>query len=341
MKPIPIYQRERIFDLIKEGLPSRTIAFREKVSHSSVIRIKQRQEKTGSFNVKPKPGRPRILTERHDRNIARLIKSGQCSNAVQVQKNLISYENITVSPNTVRRSLKRQGLAARVKKRKPLLLKRHRIARKKFAKKYRDWTIEDWRKVVWSDESKFLIFGSDGREWCWKDPKLPLQPQHIKPTVKFGGGSVMMWGCMGAFGMGKYCKIDGRMDGELYREILKDEFMGTLSVCNLGIDDVIFQQDNDPKHTAKKTYEWFDDNNVEILDWPSQSPDLNPIEHLWNEIDRRLRNLPDNITSENDLWNKIQQVWNEIDIDFCLKLIDTMPQRINDVFKAGGGYTKW
>ena len=82
MKPIPIYQRERIFDLIKEGLPSHTIAFREKVSHSSVIRIKQKQEKTGSFNVKPKSGRPRILTERHDRNIARLIKSGVCSNAV-------------------------------------------------------------------------------------------------------------------------------------------------------------------------------------------------------------------------------------------------------------------
>ena len=123
MKPIPLYQRERIFDLIKEGLPSRTIAFREKVSHASVIRIKQRQEKTGCFDIKPKTGQPRILTERHDRNVTRLIKSGECSNAIQVQKNLISHENIMISPNTVRRSLKRQGLAARVKKKKPLLLK--------------------------------------------------------------------------------------------------------------------------------------------------------------------------------------------------------------------------
>ena len=138
MKPIPLYNRECTFELIQEGLPSCTIAFREKVSHASVIRIKQRYEKTGCFDVIPKSGHPRILTERHDRNIARLIKSGECSNAVQVQKNLISNENITISSNTVRRSLKRQGLAARVKKKKPLLLKRHRIARKKFAKKYRN-----------------------------------------------------------------------------------------------------------------------------------------------------------------------------------------------------------
>jgi transposase len=269
MKPISLYKRERIFALLQEGLPSRTVAAREKISHVSVLRIKKLKEKTGGFNVVPRPGRPRILTVRHDRNIARLIKSGECSNAVQVQKKLISDENIIISPNTVRRSLKRQGLVARVKKRKPLLLKRHRIARRKFAQKYRNWTIEDWRRVVWSDESKFMIFGSDGREWCWKEPNSPLKPQHVKPTVKFGGGSVMVWGCMGEFGIGRCCKIEGRMNGELYREILEDEFMGTLSDFDLNVDDVIFQQDNDPKHTANKTYEWFDDNNVEILDWPA------------------------------------------------------------------------
>src|SRR5215212_11037366 len=128
MKPIPLYQRERIFALLQEGHPSRTVAAREKVSHVSVLRIKKLKEKTGGFNVIPRPGRPRILTVRHDRNIARLSKSGECSNAVQAQKKLISDENIIVFPNTVRRSLKRQGLVARVKKRKPLLLKRHRIA---------------------------------------------------------------------------------------------------------------------------------------------------------------------------------------------------------------------
>jgi hypothetical protein len=62
---------------------------------------------------------------------------------------------------------------------------------------------------------------------------------------------------------------------------------------------------------------------------------------LWNEIDRRLRLLPGNITSKDDLWDKIQLVWDQIDVASCLKLIDTMPQRIKDVLKAGGEYTKW
>ncbi|CAJ0747662.1 3583_t:CDS:1, partial [Entrophospora sp. SA101] len=178
MKAITLEQRARIYTLIQEGYSSSEIAFCEKISHSTVVRIKQRKEKTGSFDIIPKPGCPRILSEQHDRNICRLIKSGECSNAIQIQKKLISNKNIIVSPNTIRCSLKRQGMVSRVKRKKPLLLKQHRIARKKFAWKYRNWTIEDWRKVIWSDESKFMIFGSDGREWCWKDPKSPLRPQH-------------------------------------------------------------------------------------------------------------------------------------------------------------------
>ena len=117
--------------------------------------------------------------------------------------------------------------------------------------------------------------------------------------------------------------------------------METLSECDLSVDDVIFQQDNDPKHAVKKTYEWFKNNNVEILYWPTQSPDLNPIEHLWNKIDRCLQQLPNNITSAKDLQNKIQLVWSQIDINFYLKLIDTMPQKIKDVLKANRDYTKW
>ena len=110
---------------------------------------------------------------------------------------------------------------------------------------------------------------------------------------------------------------------------------------DLGINDVIFQHDNDPKHAAHETKRWLSEHRIKVLDWPAYSPDLNPIEHLWNEMDHRLRKLPGNISNKDDLWNKIQQVWNEVDIEFCLKLIDTMPQRIADVLKASGGYTRW
>ena len=86
---------------------------------------------------------------------------------------------------------------------------------------------------------------------------------------------------------------------------------------------------------------WFIDNQIQVFDWPVQSPDLNSIQHLWNKVDRRLRKLPTSITSKEDLWIKIEEVWNGIEVDFCQKIIETMPERICDVIKAKGGYTKW
>ena len=112
-------KRSRIYTLIQEGYNSREIANRENVDHATVLRIKKRKEETGSFDVAPRPGRPRILTERHERNIAKLVKSGECSNAIQIQKKLATDENTLISPNTIRRALRRQGLVARVKKKNP------------------------------------------------------------------------------------------------------------------------------------------------------------------------------------------------------------------------------
>ena len=118
----------------------------------------------------------------------------------------------------------------------------------------------------------------------------------------------MVWGCFTSLGVGHLCHIDGGLDGDLYRRILNEDFLGTLQWYGLSVGDIIFQHDNDPKHTAKKTIEWLEENDVEVLPWPSQSPDLNPIEHLWNEVECRLRGLSDHATSREDLWAKLQMV---------------------------------
>ena len=90
----------------------------------------------------------------------------------------------------------------------------------------------------------------------------------------------MMWGCMTAQGVGHACRIHGDQDAQLYTCILQDEFLQTLSYYRLDVDKVVFQHDNDSKHTSRIARQWLEDNRVEVLDWPSQSLDLNPIEHL-------------------------------------------------------------
>ena len=153
----------------------------------------------------------------------------------------------------MRNSIKSAGLVAAKKVKKPLLSRRHVAARLAFARKYASWTIDDWFRVIFSDETKINRIGSDGPEYCWKFPGTALLPQHVQTTVKHGGGSLMMWGCMTARGIGFSCRIDGGLDKELYCQILEDEYLNTPRHYNLRTDNTIFQHDNDPKHPAKKT----------------------------------------------------------------------------------------
>ena len=286
-------------------------------------------------------GHPSKLSSANMCHAIHLISSEKAENAVQVTKALTNVVNQPLSATTVCQHLKKTGMKAIVKSKHPLLSVKHCKACLNYAYAHKDWTVEDWKKVVWSDETKINRLGSDGCKWVWKKAGEGLSNRVVQGTVKFGGGSVMMWGCMTWQGIGYATKIDGRMDEDLYLQILKDELLETLQFYGLDPPDIIFQQDNDPKHTCKKVKEWLEEQDFRTMVWPAQYSDLSPIEHCWGYLKRRLAEYEHPPNGIHELWERIQEEWEKIPAEECQKLIESMPRRIEAVIKAKGGYTKY
>ena len=342
MRRISEDKKNAIIRGLSTGESHRSIAVRVGGHHSTVGSIRKELVNNGTNIPKSRNGRPALLTERDRRKIVRSVITGHHSTAVQLQRTLQADSLIPdVSINTCRRVLYKAGLKGRVKRKKPLLKKEHRKKRQTLARVHAGWTLNDWKKVVWSDESKFNVFGSDGREYCWRRDGEAFRDQNIQPTVKHGSGSVTVWGCMTWDGVGFLCRINGNMDGELYRSILGGELIQTLEWYGLQRDGIVFQHDNDPKHTAIATKKWLGDNQFQVMIWPPQSPDMNPIEHMWNELDRRIRKRLVLPKSTDDLWAAIEEEWEAIPQSTCQNLIKTIPERIHDLWKAKGGITRW
>ena len=146
----------------------------------------------------------------------------------------------------------------------------------------------------------------------------------------------MVWGSMGWNWVGMLIEVEGRMDADKYCQILDEGVVESFEKLEME-GEQYFQQDNNPKHTSRKAQQWFEDNDIQVLSWPAQSPDLNPIEHLWDHL-HKYNTSPHGV---HELWDKLVDEWNEIPPEVCQNLIESMPRRIQAVIRAKGGHTKY
>lgn len=171
----------------------------------------------------------------------------------------------------------------------------------------------------------------------WKKRKEGLNKNNIAVTVKYSP-SVMVWGCVSASGVGNLVEINTKMDAKLYVKIIENNLYD--SAERMGIrDNFVFQSDNDPKHTSRLAKNWFSENQVEQIEWPPQSPDLNIIEHLWDELDRA---VPQSERKSIAGFKKaLFESWEQIGHEVIDRLIKSIPKRLEEVIKANGGNTNY
>ena len=161
----------------------------------------------------------------------------------------------------------------------------------------------------------------------------------VVPAVKHGGGGVMVWGCFTWDSLGPLIRLEGKIDNKRYiEEVLQSHLLPFLQGLE---EDYEFQQDNASIHKSKLTMKFFENSEINLMKWPGQSPDLNPIEHLWDKLERRIRKQKPPPKSEAELFRLLQKEWEEIPESVYQNLILSMNNRVKAVLKAKGLATKY
>lgn len=285
-----------------------------------------RYQKTGDVQDEEGRGRKRKTSEKEDLDIISMAKKQRTSTLSDISISM-SRQGTDISYVTVKRRLDEEGLYKLKPLLKPLLLDKHRKSRLKWAKANRNM---DWSQIIFTDETTISQFSKPKKVWRKKGEIIKV------PTVKHSG-KVHVYGCFSEKGFGKIYCFTENLTGDLLCTIYKNTLLPSAEIF-FGKDNNswILQEDNDPKHMSGKAKKWRSENDIKRISWPSQSPDLNPMENVWAVLKANISNYKP--TSTKELKKVIKKEWKKLDKEFAENLVASMKKRISDVNDNKGDY---
>lgn len=282
---------------------------------------------------RPRTGRRSILDDNQKEAITQAAIEEPFTTATIIRDQL----ELPCSTDTVIRVLHRNGIHSRIPARKPDLSEAQANQRLRFAQQHVDW---DWETVIFSDEKVFCS-SEDFRKTLWRANNTRYDRRHIQPIKRSGRISCGYWGWMSSAGPGELVRISPHFTSAEYVSILEDVMLPTARAIYPD-NNIVFIQDNSPVHTARIVREWFEEHpDIQTVRWPTKSPDLNPIEHLWAAA---VRNWGDerNIRTADDLHRNVMSVWEQLRrTTICENIVSSMPRRLQECIDNNGFYIRY
>jgi hypothetical protein len=284
-----------------------------------------------------KCGRKRKTTPREDAIVHRMSVKNPRLSSFDLSREA-SAIGIELAPSSVRKRLLAKGRRARRPIKKQLLTRAMRKKRLDWARAHRHWGKDEWKKVLFSDETHFEVRGFK-TQFVRRSENERISEHHLEQTVKHPPKK-MFWGCFSVQGTGGLLPVEGMMNSTKYEAVVKRKVIPVLRK-RWPDGSGVFQQDKAPCHVSHQMLKFFKQNKVRVLEWPGNSPDLNPIENLWAILKKRLQKR--DCTTMDKLINNVIDVWfkdSEMP-SLCVRLIESMPERVEQVIKARGGHTSY
>ncbi len=344
-KELSLSVKQAIIRLKKQNKPIREIAKTLGVAKTTVWNILKKKERTGELSNTKRPGRPRKTTVVDDRRILSLVKKTPFTTVGQI-KNTLQEVGVCVSKSTIKRRLHQSEYRGFTTRCKPLVSLKNRKARLEFAKRHLKKPSQFWNTSYGQMRPRSTFTRVMGREEYGEGKEL-LMILSIPPIISEAWWWLVSWAwaCMAASGTGSLCIYwwcelltkAGRMNSEVFRAILSARIQPNAS--ELIGQRFTVQMDNDPKHTAKATKEFLKGKKWTVMQWPSQSPDLNPIEHAFHLLKTKLKGkCPKN---KQELKTVAVEAWQSITRDETQRLVMSMRSRLQAVIDCKGFATKY
>lgn len=331
------FERGRIIGLREAGWSYRDIAARVGRNATTIMRAWRQWSEENRAHRRPGSGRPSTTTPRDDRHLYRMCVADRTATSTVLAQQWGAAVGRRMSASTVRRRLISRGLMARVPLLRIPLTQNHRRLRLQWAHQHQQWQAE-WQQVVFSDESRFNLQHHDGRIRVRRHRGERDLPECILQRHSGQTPGVMVWGAISYHGRSRLIRIDGNLNSDRYiREVVQPEVIPFLQ----NLPGAVFQQDNARPHVARNVLAFFQAHQTPLFPWPARSPDMYPIEHVWDRVAHRLARQTPAAATVDELYTRVDRAWQDIPQALIQSLFDSMPRRLEAVIASHGGFTRY